>query len=286
MSLVAGDLVNETIELVSLPGVVVRAMERLGAPHASASDIGEIIAEDPAICGRLLQIVNSSLYGFPSRINTISRAITIVGTLELTDLLLGSSVVDRFSRLPRQLIDAQEFWEHSLYAGVVAKVLARYPRAPNTERCFIMGLLHDLGLLVLYRQRPGPGRTAMELATQKRLPLYLAEREVLGFDHGEVGAQLMRAWHLPESFATAALHHHQPSAADCYRLETAVIHLADVMTGMAHGPHTGVREAAPLEPGTWELTGLSPDIMEAVVTEADSLFEAARAALLRHSNAA
>jgi putative nucleotidyltransferase with HDIG domain len=286
MSLVAGDLVDETIELVALPGAVVRALERLDTPQASASEIGEIIAEDPVLCSRLLQIVNSSFYGFPSRINTISRAITIVGTLELTDLVLGSSVVDAFSRLPNQLIDPREFWEHSLYAGVVAKLLARYLRAPNTERCFIMGLLHDIGLLVLYRQRPGPGRTAMEQATRNKLPLYLAEREVLGFDHGEVGARLMRAWRLPESFATTALHHHQPSASDRYRLETAVIHLADVITGMAHGTHTGIREAAPLEPGTWELTGLSVDIVEAVVAEADTLFEAARTALLQHSNAA
>jgi putative nucleotidyltransferase with HDIG domain len=286
MSLVANDLVKEIAQLVVLPRVVGRAMARLDTPHASASDIGEIIAQDPALCGRLLQIVNSSFYGFPSRINTISRAITIVGTPELTDLVLGSTVVDLFSRLPGQLIDSHEFWEHSLYAGVVAKILARYLRAPNTERCFIMGLLHDIGLLVLYRQRPGPERTAIELASQKQLPLYLAEREVLGFDHGEVGARLMRAWHLPESFATTALHHHQPSAADRYRLETAVIHLADVITGTVHGAHDGVREAAPLEPGTWELTGLSADIIEAVVSEADALFEAARAALLRQSNAA
>ena len=138
MTLAAKDLVNDTVELASLPNVVMRAMEVLNHPHTSASAIGEIIGEDPALTTRLLRIVNSAFYGFPSRIDTISRAITIVGTLELTDLILGSSAIQVFYRLPNQLINMQGFWEHSLYSGVVARVLARYLRAPNTERCFVL----------------------------------------------------------------------------------------------------------------------------------------------------
>lgn len=286
MSLVAKDLVNETVELASLPHVVTRAVDLVHSPTASAADVGEIIAQDPALTARLLKIVNSPFYGFPSRIDTVSRAITIIGTLELTDLVLGSSAVDTFSRLPTRLINMEKFWEHSLYTGVVARVLARYIRAPNTERCFVMGLLHDLGALVLFRQQPDLARQALELANERPLPLHLAEREVLGFDHGEVGAELMRFWHLPESFAEIACHHHQPSAAERYRLETAIIHLADVFTGMAHNTATGTREAGPLEPGTWKLTGLSAAVMEQVIAEADSHFQQASAVILPRHHAA
>jgi putative nucleotidyltransferase with HDIG domain len=286
MTLTARDLVNDTLELASLPGVVIRAMELLNHPNTSASEIGEIIAEDPALTAGLLRIVNSAFYGFPSRIESISRAITIVGTLELTDLILGSSAVQVFSRLPNQLVDMERFWEHSLYTGVVARVLARFLRAPNTERCFVMGLLHDIGALVMYRQQPDLARQALEKASRKPVSLHLAEREIFGFDHGEVGAELMRAWNLPDSFMAIAQHHHQPSTAERYRLETATIHLADVITGMAHSTASATRRAAALEPGAWELTGLSVEIMEPVVAEADAQFEEARAAILPNRRAA
>jgi len=282
----AKELIDNTIELASLPAVVMRAMELLNNPNTSASDIGEIIAEDPALAARLLRIVNSAFYGFPSRIDTISRAITIIGTLELTDLILGSSAIRVFARLPNQLVDMEQFWEHSLYTGVVSRILARYLRAPNTERCFVMGLLHDIGSLVLYRQEPETSRQALELAIDKSTPLHIAEREVFGFDHAKVGSELMRAWNLPESFLEITRHHHQPSAAERYRLETATIHLADVITGMAHSTGSGTGQAAHLEPGAWELTGLSVEIMEPVIAEADAQFEEARAAILPHNKAA
>jgi len=286
MNPAAKDLINDTVELASLPSVVMRAMELLNNPLTSASDIGDVIAEDPALTVRLLKIVNSSFYGFPSRVDTISRAITIIGTLELTDLILGSSAIRVFDRIPNQLINMEKFWEHSLYTGIVARILARYLRAPNTERCFVMGLLHDIGSLVLYRQKPDHSRQSLQLAADQSIPLHIAEREVFGFDHCEVGAELMSAWNLPEGFIATAGHHHQPSAAERYRLETASIHLADVISGMAHNTGSGTGQLPALEPGTWELTGLSIDIVEAVTSEADAQFEEARAAMLPNSKAA
>ncbi|HHJ15414.1 MAG TPA: HDOD domain-containing protein [Gammaproteobacteria bacterium] len=285
MPIAARDLIDDTVELASLPSVVMQAMELLNSPNTSASDIGAVISQDPALTVRLLKIVNSAFYGFPSRIETISRAITIVGSLELTDLILGSCAIQVFEKIPNKLVDMEKFWEHSLYAGVIARILARYLRAPNTERCFVMGLLHDIGALILYRQQPDKSRQALELSAERALPLNIAEREIFGFDHGEVGAELMRSWNLPESFIEVTHHHHQPSVAERYRLETAIIHLADVTTCMAHGNGSG-NQPTPLEPGTWELTGLSVDIMDQVITEADTQFAEARLALLPRSKAA
>ncbi len=241
MPIDAKDLITDTIELASLPSVVMTAMEMLNNPNTSASDIGEIISQDPALTIKLLKIVNSAFYGFPSRIETISRAITIVGTLELTDLILGSSAIQVFSRIPNQLINMRQFWEHSLYTAVVARILARHLRSPNTERCFVMGLLHDVGSLILFNQKPDEARQAMELSGDN-VPLHIAEREIFGFDHGTVGAELMLNWNLPSSFVTVARHHHQPSAADDHRLETATVHLADVITGMVRATATGIRQ--------------------------------------------
>jgi len=285
MPIDAKDLITDTVELASLPSVVMTAMDMLNNPKTSASDIGEVISQDPALTIKLLKIVNSAFYGFPSRIDTISRAITIVGTLELTDLILGSSAIQVFSRIPNQLINMRQFWEHSLYTAVVARILARYLRAPNTERCFVMGLLHDVGSLIMFRQKPDEARQALEMAGND-IPLHIAEREIFGFDHGEIGAELMRSWNLPDSFVTTTRYHHQPAAADSHRLETATIHLADVIAGMIHSTATGTRQAPLLEAGAWELTGLSVDIVETVSAEADTQFEEACAAILPRNEAA
>jgi putative nucleotidyltransferase with HDIG domain len=281
----ARDLIDDTLELASLPAVVLRALELLNAPDSSAADIGQVISEDPALSVRLLRIVNSSFYGFPSRIETISRAITIVGTLEITDLVLGSSAVEAFAGLPNELIDMQQFWEHSLYAGVVARVLARHHRAPNTERFFVSGLLHDIGSLVLYHQRPEESRRALELARAGR-PLHQVEQEIFGFDHSDVGAELMQAWNLPDAFIEAARHHHRPVEAQEFPLETAMVHLADVIAAGAHLTGSATNQVPPLEPRAWELTGLALDITESVIEEADRQYADALAVILPSASAA
>ncbi len=129
----------------------------------------------------------------------------------------------------------ETFWAHSLYSAVVAKILARRIHAPNTERYFVMGLLHDIGSLVLYRQEPLLSRQALELAGRESLPLHVSEQQIFDFDHAEVGAELMRAWNLPDSFVATALHHHRPSGSELCALEAAIIHLADVISSMARG---------------------------------------------------
>lgn len=282
----AKSLVRSTVELASLPAVVHRALELLNRPNSSASEIGRVISEDPALTARLLKIVNSSFYGFPSRIETVSRAITIVGTAELTDLILGTSAIDAFAKLPNRLINMQGFWEHSLYAAVVARILARQLWATDTERCFVMALLHDIGTLVMCRKLPDLAGRAMELAASAGIPLHTAEQEIFGFDHGSVAAELMLAWQLPASFVTVARYHHQPSAAPDFALETATVHLADVISGMAQGSASGSGQTPALETGTWELTGLSVDVMEPVIAEADARFGEACAALLPRASAA
>ncbi len=278
-------LISDSLELASLPAVVMRAMELLNDPETSASDIGQVISEDPALSAKLLKIVNSAFYSFPSRIDTISRAITIVGTLEITDLILGSTAVDAFAGLPNELIDMTHFWEHSLYAGVVARVLARHHRAPNTERFFVSGLLHDIGSLVLYHQRPEESRAALEKA-RAGTSLHLAEQEIFGFDHSDVGAELMQAWNLPEAFIEAARYHHRPTETKRFPLEAAMVHLADVIAASAHTTGSGTEHVPPLEPGAWDLTGLSVEITESVITEADRQFLDARTVILPRASAA
>lgn len=286
MTTSAQELVQGSLVLASLPEVVMRTIDLINDPETSTAEIGRVISEDPGLTARLLKIVNSPFYGFPSRIDTVSRAITVIGTLELLDLILATSVVKTFRGIPNELVDMDSFWEHSLYTGVIARILAGRMRAPNTERYFIAGLLHDIGSLAMYKQLPDQCATTLRRAREELTPLHLIEQEVLGFDHGEVGAELMHAWRLPAALVEAIHFHHQPDKSENYRLETALVHLADVFACAIHDSASETGRVPPMEPAAWELTGLSIDIMEAVIDEADRQFEDARAVILPKASAA
>lgn len=280
------DLVNGSLELASLPEVVMRTIDLINDPDTSANEIGQVLSEDPSLTARLLKIVNSPFYGFPSRIDTVSRAITVIGTLELLDLILATSVIKTFRGIPTELVDMDSFWEHSLYTGVIARILAGRMRAPNTERYFVAGLLHDIGALAMYCQIPDSAAHALRRAREEITPLHVIEQETLGFDHGEVGGELMRIWRLPDSLAEAVRHHHLPTRAEQHPLETAIVHLADVIACAIHDPASETGRVPPMDPAAWELTGLPVDCLEGLLNEADIQFENARAVILPKASAA
>lgn len=277
MSINMESLINGSLALASLPEVVMRAVDLINDPNSSAAQIGAIIAEDPGLTARLLKIVNSPFYGFPSRIDTVSRAITVIGTVELLDLILATSVVKTFRGIPTELVDMNAFWEHCLFTAVLARTLAMRQRAVNTERYFIAGLLHDIGALVLYKQAPEIARQALQQARDQQQALHEAEQTLLGFHHGDVGANLLEAWHLPQTLIEVARFHHTPDEAKRLSLETYTVHLADLISCTRQDPcHEAQHENASQLAAAWTLVGLPPRIVDSVLKEAEAQFEDAR----------
>ncbi len=286
MSLTINQLVDDNLELFSLPEVVMRAVDLINDPDSSAVDIGKVISDDPGLTARLLKIVNSPFYNFPSRIDTVSRAITVVGTLELLDLILATSVIKKFNGIPTDLVDMDEFWSHSLYSGIAARTLARRHRAPNTERYFIAGLLHNIGALVIYQRIPDIAAEALTRAREGNEILFQVEQELLGFHHGDVGARLLEQWRLPDAFQTAVRYHHTPMAAETFQLETAIVHLADIIASSVQTADAESGRVPPMDDGAWELVGLPIDSMEALVNETDVAFDEARAVIIPRADVA
>lgn len=280
------DLIQDIPNLASLPEVVMRAVDLVNDPRTCASDIGQVIAEDPALSGRLLKLVNSPFYGFPSRIDTISRAVTVIGTLELLDLIIGASVIKAFVGLPPALVNMDQFWSHSLYTALITRGLAIRHRAPQPERYFLAGLLHDIGSLALYLSRPEQARQALVFASDEGVPLNEAEHISLGFSHADVGAALMQAWKLPPALYEPVRFHHRPTAAENFQLETALVHLADVIASATMDNALESDQIPPLDGKAWELTGLSVDVVEPVLADADRELTEVRSALVPEANAA
>ncbi len=272
------DLIKGSVKLAALPEVFLRINEMVDDPASSASDIGRFISQDPALTARLLKIANSPLYGFPSRVDTVSRAITIIGTRGLRDLILATSVINNFTRMPSDYLDITVFWRHSLYCGVLARLIAVKCNALHTEPFFVAGLLHDIGQLIILNKLPEMSRETQMRSNDGVIPLHKVEQEVMGFDHAKVGAELLRSWRLPATIVDATEFHHEPSKAELSPLGACIVHIANVIADEADGAPEqkgNHDDEAFVDPVAIAVTGLTASSIEQVKVEALLQFNAA-----------
>jgi len=251
----AASLVKETVQIGSLPGVFFQINEAVENPKTSFSDIGRIISADSALCARLLKVVNSSYFGFSSEIETITHAITVVGMLEVRDLILATTVIRYFRGMSEDRVSMESFWRHSIACGVAARTLAIYRREPNPERYYVAGLMHDLGRLILFMNNHADMARVFELYDEGGL-LVDAERSILGVDHAEVGAALLEKWQLPVTLVDIIRHHHNPSNAVEKTLDASIVHLSDILVHALEFGNSGERYVPPLDEDAWNQIGL------------------------------
>ena len=273
MALTAKELVSGFLHLASLPAVVIRVNEILDSPNFSAADVGDVLSKDPAMSVRLLKIVNSPFYGFTSSIDTISRAITIIGIEDLRDIIFSSSVATIFKGVPNDLVDMETFWRHSIYCAVIARLLAGHLQLPNRERYFLAGLLHDIGTLVIYHRLPELAREALSQVKFNDAELTSAERQLLGFDHAQVGAELLRSWRLPENLITAVEYHHEADYSSDHHTEVQITYLANCIANNTPHARSSDTNHPALDSLSWTLPGLSLDILRQTMIEAEEQFE-------------
>lgn len=266
-------LVKGIATLVSLPEVCMQVNDMVDDQKSSAAEIAKVISQDPGLTARLLKIANSTFYRFPSKIETVSRAITIIGMRELRFLVLAASAVRSFDRIANTDVDMASFWRHSVYCGVIAKILAGHCHVLHSERLFVAGLLHDIGRLVMYNRIPDLVQVMHHRMQTAHVPGIEAERDVFDIDHGEVGAALMGIWRLPESLQEVAQFHHEPERAEKFRLETAIVHIANGLAQLAEAGSTNEQDLSEqIHPSAWEVTRLSRDLIEPVLQEGRAQF--------------
>lgn len=251
--------VAETADLSSPPEICATVFELLRSPTASARDFGEVISRDPNLTARLLRIVNSSLYGLTASVDTVSRAIAIIGNRELHSLMLAVSAVSSFANIANTLVNMDTFWRHSIYCGLLSRSLARRCRVLHPERLFVLGLLHDLGSLVIYRRAPQLAVALLEQAQGNEEALYRAELAQLGFSHAELGGLLLRRWSLPELLQEAVQYHHNPGCAPNAAIEASIVHIGDILANHSELGAFCEQPVAELSvaPGAWQTIGLS-----------------------------
>lgn len=261
--------------LPTLPAMLVKINQLLLNPRTSAKEVAQLITSDPAIASKVLRVVNSSFYGFPNRITTVTHAIVILGFNTIKSIVLSSSIFDVFKKETKSSFDREAFWKHSVAVGATSKVVANRVGEKSVEELFLAGLLHDIGKIVLDHFLHPAFLEILKDAQERKVMLCEAERKKFGFTHGEIGAWMFAQWNLSKSLIDTVRCHHNPSITRKHKKQAAIVHLADILV-RAIGYGDGVdRYIPPLDEDAWKELGLEPEDFDDLLEEAAAEIERA-----------
>ena len=267
MALDAEKIITKVLKVAALPAVALKFSEAIRDPLTSNNDLEKIVSEDSALASKVLMISNSALFNFPSKIDTISKAITIIGHKQLSEIILSCSVVAMFKDIPQDVINMDDFWRHSIAVATTARILAAARREQNIEKFFTAGLLHDIGKLIIFVEAPKYATEVLSRCNDNNELMHKVEKEILGFDHAKLGAMLLKKWKLPDDIVSPVYYHHMPSVASTDIVGPSIIHIADIITHAIELGSSGERFVPALNEKAWHALGLDVDILGAVIEQ-------------------
>ncbi|MBC8317793.1 MAG: HDOD domain-containing protein [Desulfobulbaceae bacterium] len=251
--------VAKSAKLISLPETYLRLKEILDEPDFTMAEVAILISQDPGLTVRLLRLVNSSFFGRSAKIETVSHAVSILGTQQIHDLVLATCVSQAFDGMSLEVMTMQRFWERSVMCGVNSQLLSSMSQPDYSERLFVCGLLHDVGHLIMYESIPEQCQQAIKESLESGMSLHKIEHNLFGFDYAQIGGAMMRHWGLPQSLWEPAQYHTDPEKAEQYLHETAIVHIGSLLTRAGDGEGTFDMGPLRVNPAAWEQTGLTCD---------------------------
>ncbi|MCP4154912.1 MAG: HDOD domain-containing protein [bacterium] len=260
-------MVKREIKFFSFPDVYFKIVKALKSPKSSSTYVAEVLSKDPGLASKLLKLVNSAFYGIPGTIDSIKRAITLIGYKELSTLALGISVMRYFKNMPPGLIDVEAFWKHSIACGIYARIFASYKSTLSEERFFLAGIIHDIGRLILVKEFPKTMKLAIIKSRRKGIPLYKIERKIFGYDHAGIASLILKKWNIPLSLEKIIRYHHNPLSTNA--MEASILHTANQMAIAFEYESSGETFIQAMEKKVWEKIGLPTSVLGTAVKQAE-----------------
>lgn len=222
-------------ELPTLPVVVTRLLGMFEDKKSNTASLTEAIEKDPSLTSKVLKVANSAYYGFSHQIASLDRAVAILGFNMVKSLVISIGVMKTMpSDKKTSLFSEKELWHHSITVAVVLREMGRrhYPDRRESELFFITGLIHDIGLIVFDQFFHNLFEDVLnENSREDRERMCLAEKKIIGLDHGEVGGMLLERWNFPEEISNPVLFHHADEFQDGKnKEETALLKAADAVS--------------------------------------------------------
>ncbi len=223
------EIMDKVDAFPSIPGSALRLLELVDQADASIEDIEEVLRLDPGLTANVLKLTNSAFFGLPSKVGSVKRAVMLLGLKKLKQLIMASCVSAVMDKdIPGYDLPAGELWRHSIAVSVAAEGLVGELGIRSGEDIFTAALLHDVGKVVL-GQFINDDYDALQAAAGNSVSFEVAEKEVLGADHAEIGARILEQWSLPAELVHAVRWHHNPEMASDVLPSTDIVHVANML---------------------------------------------------------
>jgi len=222
-------IVGSVRDLPVLPRTYLALREKLMDPESCARDVVKIVEQDVGISAKILQLVNSALFGVPRQIASVSTAVSYLGIATMQNLVLSAEVFRIFEGAAA--IPGFSMEKVQMHSQLTARIATRIPAAANIHNAVsIAGMLHDVGKLLMAMKSPKHFARAISGAREERRPLFEVEEELMGVSHAEVGAYLLAIWGLPTLVVEAVAHHHRPQRVPQDQLDcVGIVYIANCL---------------------------------------------------------
>ena len=232
------ELVRNAGKLFTLPDICLQLQSLIDSPSTNSDQIARLIASDPALTARILKVANSAFYAFPGSVDSVSLAITLLGTQEVHNLVIATSAAQLFKTSGGGLIDMADFRTKSILVGLVNQALGEMSKKPHQPSGFVAGLLHDIGRLLVFEQIPHLAASAV-LVVDPRQPYWEREQDVLGYTFADAGGYLLREWRLPALVTEPVTYQHQPRLTPQHSIQAAILCISTNACAHALKPSLG-----------------------------------------------
>jgi HD-like signal output (HDOD) protein len=266
----AREFVGDMAEQISMPEVYVAIRQLLLNSDTTLEDFVEVLERDSMLSVRVMRMAKSQYFGFPRDCENLYQAISLIGLMQLHDLILCSLCMRTFAAIPEQVFNLKAFWRYCVQCGIAARTIGKHSNTASHHVFFTLGLLHEIGHAALFLKAPEKSLQALELSQLYNRDIAEVEREQLGFDYCQAGSELMHGWHLPPVYQQVAAFHLEPERAEEeFQPAVDVIHLAHALCqDSSQGKHqhliANCIEQKPL------FKNLPPNIDEIVIEEIEA----------------
>jgi HD-like signal output (HDOD) protein len=263
---------NKDTSLPTLPVVINNIIVKANSESTTPEDLASFIANDQALSVRVLKVANSPYYGLPRKVDSITRAIMVIGFREVISIALGSGIFKILTPPDKDgLFDVMELWKHSIGVGFASREVGRLTAKGTEDSTMLVGLLHDMGKILFLVSFMADYAEVLVKHQTDGAPLNIVENELMDIDHAEMAYLLMRKWNFPDSISLPIRYHHNIDQCPAEYLSQALtVNAADALCHAA-----GIGNSANLAPErddeVFRAMGLSPEsILDLIASSAAS----------------
>jgi HD-like signal output (HDOD) protein len=258
------DYASRAQDIFVLPDAVIQIKRLIEDQATDIDDIADILNYDPALTGQILRIANSALFKFPNKIESVSKAIQVIGTNSVYDLVFACGICKAFSEINTDVIDLERYWENSVYCGLLCKYFAERLHGKGSDRLFVAGLLHNIGELVMVNFNPDLAQKCAQF-NQEVTPVEL-QLSLLDSTYANISATLVKMWGIPDSIVTPIRHQHC-SQTSAESIDDKIIQLSYILALDSCYPEIYAGNAN-LDVEMYESLGLNNDDLETALNYA------------------